>query len=84
MQHVPSCEETSCLLIAELRDVRTSCAVVSVEPVGPTGPVRIRTADGKTEQFDKVVLATHSDTSLALLGSTCPQVSTRLQGVPVV
>jgi predicted NAD/FAD-binding protein len=74
MQHIPICEQANRLFTAELRDVRTSCAVVSVESVGAAGPVCVRTADGKTEQFDKVVLATHSDISLALLGSTCPQV----------
>jgi predicted NAD/FAD-binding protein len=65
------------LFAAELRDVRTDCAIASVESLGPAGPVCVRTAGGKTEQFDKVVLATHSDVSLALLGSACPQVSVR-------
>ena len=57
--------------------MRTKCAIVSVESLGPEGPVCVQTAGGKTEQFDKVVLATHSDVSLALLGSACPQVSVR-------
>lgn len=65
------------LFTAELRDVRTNCAVASVESLGPEGPVCVRTGGGKSEQFDKVVLATHSDVSLALLGSACPQVSVR-------
>ena len=62
-------------LTAELRDVRTDCAIASVESLGPEGPVCVRTAGGETEQFDKVVLATHSDVSLALLGSACREVS---------
>ena len=55
--------------------MRTDCAVASVKSLGADGPVCIRTAGGKSEQFDKVVLATYSDVSLALLGDACPQVS---------
>lgn len=60
---------------AELRDVRTGCPVEAVESLGAAGPVRVRTAGGKAEEFDAVVLATHTDTSLALLGGACPPVS---------
>jgi len=60
--------------------VRTSCAAKAVRreakqgsdgslPRGLTrGGVKVTLSDGKTESFDGVILATHSDTSLSLLG----------------
>lgn len=59
---------------AELCDVRAGCGVAAVESLGKSGPVRLRTEGGATEKFDAVVLATHTDTSLAMLGDACPQV----------
>ena len=61
---------------AELRDVRCGCPVAGVHPaVAPGAPVEVHLQDGTSEQFGAVVLATHSDVSLALLGSACPPVA---------
>lgn len=70
---------TTSKLPAELPDVRTSTPVACVErlaattaagegvPPGRHG-VRVTTKAGQQCEFDAVVLATHSDTALALLG----------------
>lgn len=63
---------------AELRDVRCGCPVAGVTPAAtPGAPVAVHLQDGASEQFGAVVLATHSDVSLALLGSACPPVAPR-------
>jgi predicted NAD/FAD-binding protein len=54
------------LLAAALPDVRTSTPVASVVRT-PTG-VEVTTAAGAKDRYDAVVLATHSDISLRLLG----------------
>lgn len=60
---------------AELPDVRVGCAVQRVESLGPQGPVRVVHGGGSTDTFDVVVLATHSDITLRLLGGEqAPQV----------
>ena len=38
--------------------------------------MEVTTEDGCLEVFDSVILATHSDVSLAMLGDKCPQVRT--------
>lgn len=49
--------------------MRTSCGVARIDrPASGHGPVTITTEKGDQEQFDAVVLATHSDTSLKMLG----------------
>ncbi len=52
-------------IVASLADVRVSQAVRGVAPA-PGGRVAVHAVSG-TEYFDRVVLATHSDQSLALL-----------------
>ena len=51
---------------ATIDEVRPGTRVVSVTR-GP-GSALVRDATGRTERFDLVVLATHADTSLAILG----------------
>jgi predicted NAD/FAD-binding protein len=58
----------------ELSDVRVGCGVAAVTSLGPEGPVLVRSEDGVEETYDAVILATHSDVSLALLGDACPGV----------
>ncbi|KAK9818144.1 hypothetical protein WJX72_007777 [[Myrmecia] bisecta] len=61
-------------ILQALPDVRTGVPVVSVKLCsGGRGPVCVTTADGQTADFDAVVLATHSDVSLALLGDESPE-----------
>ena len=50
--------------------MRTSTPVASVRSLGPQGPVELTTAgaDAAPERYDAVLLATHSDVSLKLLG----------------
>lgn len=58
-------------LVAPFRDrVHTSTPVVQVERT-PRG-VRVRTAQGEESLFDRVVLATHADTSLRMLSDATP------------
>ena len=54
----------------ELPDVRTSAPVASIRSLGPEGPVELKAGGGAatTETFDAVLLATHSDISLRMLG----------------
>jgi len=69
-------------VVAELPDVRTSTPVKSVRSLGPQGPVAITASDGEA-QYDAVVMATHSDVTLRLLGSDGPQdIRAVLAGVP--
>ena len=75
--HPPACPPArpplpACL--AELPDVRTSTPVESVRSLGAQGPVRVTAAGGASEEFDAVLLATHSDISLKMLGGEGPQV----------
>lgn len=73
-------------ITAQLPDVRTACPVSAARSLGPAGPVRLTfsraaSAEGgqepgpeQEEEFDAVVLATHSDVSLKILGQQGPQV----------
>eukprot|EP00879_Flechtneria_rotunda_P028753 GHRR01030971.1.p1 GENE.GHRR01030971.1~~GHRR01030971.1.p1 ORF type:complete len:508 (+),score=175.15 GHRR01030971.1:123-1646(+) len=54
-------------VLAELPDVRLGTPVARVQRTA--NGVQLTTAAGQTELFDAVVLATHSDISLQLLGS---------------
>lgn len=56
-----------CCLPTELPDVRTSTPISSLQR-NSNGSVTLITAAGKKETFDAVVLATHSDISLQILG----------------
>jgi cyclopropane fatty-acyl-phospholipid synthase-like methyltransferase/predicted NAD/FAD-binding protein len=68
--------------VAALADARAAAPVHSVRSLGPAGPVEVHAADG-TEQYDSVVLATHADVSLRLLGAAAPAgVRAVLAGVP--
>jgi predicted NAD/FAD-binding protein len=62
--------------IAELPDVRTSAGVKSVRRNRGSGDekVTVTTEDGASEEFDAVVLATHSDVTLAILGDGATEV----------
>ncbi|GAX82389.1 hypothetical protein CEUSTIGMA_g9817.t1 [Chlamydomonas eustigma] len=57
-------------VISELRDVRTGRPVASIKRPSAKGggKVIITTEQGEMDQFDAVVLATHSDISMRLLG----------------
>jgi predicted NAD/FAD-binding protein len=72
-----ACGFTHCSLwlyvhAAELPDVRTSTPISSLQR-NSNGTVTLTTAAGKRETFDAVVLATHSDTSLQILGQGATQ-----------
>lgn len=58
-------------IAAELPDVRTATPVTAVRSLGAQRPVKVEAA-GATEQFDLVLLATHTDVSLKLLGPSGP------------
>ena len=53
---------------AELEDVWINAEVVKVVPATPLTPLQVELAAGHVQEFDAVVLATHADTSLQLLG----------------
>jgi len=55
-------------IVGQLADVRCACPVRRVQP-RPDGGVLVEHAQG-SEHFDQVILACHSDQSLALLGHT--------------
>ena len=66
-------------VVAGLDEVRTGAPVVSVTRAGSDGVV-VRDATGRDERFDHVVLATHADTSLDLLGDDAAPEERRLLG----
>lgn len=55
---------------ARLPDVRAGVAVTAIER--HDDGVDVRTADGRTARFDRVVVATHADQTLALLADATP------------
>lgn len=59
---------------AELPDVRTSTPVTRVEPACGDSRAVVHAAGCAAEQFDAVIFATHTDTTLAALGSAAPEV----------
>lgn len=68
-----------------LSDVRTSTPVASVKrsPDGSNGPVTVTTEAGDVSEFDQVVLATHSDIALKILGKDAdPQERKVLEAIP--
>ncbi|PSC74866.1 cyclopropane-fatty-acyl-phospholipid synthase [Micractinium conductrix] len=67
-------------ITAQLPDVRVSSLVASVRSAGPQGPVRVAVQgkEEEAEEFDSVVLATHSDVSLRILGAEGPQALTAI------
>ena len=60
---------------AELPDVRLSCPVTSATPASAQKPALVRWGDGRSQEFDAVIFATHSDTTLSLLGDAAPKVA---------
>jgi predicted NAD/FAD-binding protein len=75
-ENYSSCKQLEAMLMslvvnadvpAELPDVRTSTPISSLQR-NSNGSVTLTTAAGKQESFDAVVLATHSDISLQILG----------------
>ncbi|GAA4367653.1 NAD(P)/FAD-dependent oxidoreductase [Nocardioides caricicola] len=58
-------------LAARLPDVRRGTPVTSV--IRHDDGVDVITADGSTQTFDQVVLATHADQALAVLGDATPE-----------
>jgi len=68
-------------LIAPFRDrIRCGCPVVAV--AREEGGVAVRDASGAVHRFDRVVLATHADTSLQLLTHPTPGESRVLAAFP--
>ncbi|KAL4856846.1 Tuberculostearic acid methyltransferase UfaA1 [Chlorella vulgaris] len=59
-------------IVAGLPDVRTATPIQSIESLGPQGPVRVVAVGGEAAEFDSVVLATHSDISLQMMGDKGP------------
>ncbi len=66
-------------IAAELADVRTATAVASV--IRHDQGVDVRTADGTLATFDKVVIATHADDALAILGDATPEEKSDLAAI---
>ncbi|HEX7247282.1 MAG TPA: FAD-dependent oxidoreductase [Actinomycetota bacterium] len=66
-------------VVAGLDEVRTAAPVVSVTREEPDAVV-VRDATGRTERFDHVVLATHADTSLEILGDDATPDERRVLG----
>ena len=63
---------------ASLADVRLSTPVAAIERLGDS--VIVRDAAGHQERYDHVVLATHADTSLSILGDDASRDERRLLG----
>jgi len=61
--------------------VRVGTAVDKLVRCRRDGGVEIMTADGRLERFDQIVLATHSDQALRLLGDPSPAEQAVLGGV---
>ena len=59
--------------IADLEDTRVNAEVTGITPATPLSAVSVETSDGRKQEFNAVILATHSDTSLRLLGHNPPQ-----------
>jgi predicted NAD/FAD-binding protein len=60
-------------ILARLPDVRLGCAVRSVRPLPGSGAVQVASYGAEAERFDQVVLACHSDQSLALIEAPDPE-----------
>lgn len=56
--------------------MRTSTPVTRVEPQSATARAMVHAA-GAAEEFDAVIFATHTDTTLAALGDAAPEVAHR-------
>ncbi|BDA46075.1 probable cyclopropane-fatty-acyl-phospholipid synthase at C-terminar half [Coccomyxa sp. Obi] len=70
-------------IVAELPDVRTSTPVTRVEPASGDRRAVVHAAGCAAEQFDAVIFATHTDTTLATLGSAAPEgVRPLLEAIP--
>ena len=73
-------------IVAELPDVRTSTPVTRVErdPKCPErGGITVHDATGAVEKFDTLVMATHTDISLKILGEgASPEESQLLGAIP--
>lgn len=54
--------------------MRLGCAVSSAVPATDGKPALVRWGKGQSQEFDAIIFATHSDTTLALLGDHAPQV----------
>jgi hypothetical protein len=61
-------------MFAELPDVRMSTLVTRVVPASGTCTAIVHAAGGSAEAFDAVIFATHTDTTLAILGDLAPEV----------
>lgn len=62
--------------LADLEDIRINAEVTSVSPGTPLTPPTVQLAGDDRLEFDAVVLATHSDVSLKLLGQSAQSVRT--------
>jgi predicted NAD/FAD-binding protein len=70
-------------LTAGFRDrVRVDTAVERVTRDGDGGGVQVKARGLETESFDRVVIASHSDQALALLGDATPQEQEILGAIP--
>ena len=66
------------IALAELPDVRVNAPVAKVTPAGAgRSPLVHAAGGGSVEEYDAVVFATHTDTTLAALGSGAPEVLPR-------
>jgi len=60
---------------SELEDARAGVGIKSIKPVdGDGGRVTLTTDAGDETSYDAVILATHANISLAMIGGSCPQV----------
>ena len=62
---------------AELPDVRLGCPVSSATPAVASERARVCWGASQSQDFDAVIFATHSDTTLSVLGNSAPQVLCR-------
>ena len=67
-------QEAETRVSVELEDVWINAEVVRVTPATPSTPLQVELATGHTQEFDALILATHSDTSLKILGQSASQV----------
>ena len=74
-QRPSGCPGVLMLLSQNLTTPAAASASGSIEPADTDGGrVTVTTAAGDVATYDAVVLATHADVSLAMLGDRCPRV----------
>mmetsp|Transcript_25180 Transcript_25180/g.35111 ORF Transcript_25180/g.35111 Transcript_25180/m.35111 type:complete len:947 (-) Transcript_25180:384-3224(-) len=65
---------------SKLGEIKTSCAIVSVEASGSGDDVKVTEKDGTCRQFQKVIFACHPDQTLKILGEGASEAEKEILG----